>query len=161
MERKSLSDILRGSDSGSDWIGGNWGDISPAPEYGPIPTGRYIAHAVEGELFSAGTGTPGYKITFAIAEGDYEGRRVWYDIWLTGAAKAQAVRDFGKLGIRSKEQLERPLPRGIRCDIQVVKRKNDQGNEYNAVKSFTVLGIDPEERDPFGPSEDQQGGPDQ
>jgi hypothetical protein len=157
MERKKLTDIL-GSGSGSDWINDNWGDIPPAPDFGPIPTGRYIAYAVDGALFNAGTGTPGYKLTFEVAEGECKGRRAWYDVWLTGAAKAQAVRDFGKLGIAGKEQLDRPLPRGIRCEIQVVERTNDKGEKYNAIRWFTVVGIDPPQPDPFAPPDNAEGG---
>ncbi len=158
-ERKKLTDILNGNGNGSDWINNNWGDIPPAPDFGPIPPGRYIAHAIDGALFKAGTGTPGYKTSFRILEGEYKGRQTWYDIWLTGAAQKQAVRDFAKLGIHSKEQLEQPLPRGIRCEIQVALRKNDKGEEYNAVKWFHVLGIDPPEQDPFAPKDGEGGAP--
>jgi hypothetical protein len=160
MDRKNLSDILRGG-AGGDWINGNWGDIPPAPDFGPIPPGRYLAYAVDGSPFNAGTGTPGYKVTFEIIEGDCKGRRTWYDIWLTGAAQRVAVRDLGKLGIKSRDQLERSLPRGIRCEIQVVVRKNDKGEEYNAVKWFQVLGIDQPQRDPFAPPDQPEGGPTQ
>jgi hypothetical protein len=156
MERKKLSDILSNS---RNWMDGNWGDIPPAPDFGnPIPRGEYIAHIRDGELFRAGTGTPGYKLTFEILEGDHEGRRCWYDIWLTDAAKRQAVRDLAKIGIRDKAQLEQPIPRWIRCRIRVTIERSDQGDEQNRVKTFEVVGIDPPEPEPFAPAAPREGG---
>src|SRR5262249_11294629 len=127
MQRKRLSDILRAGNGGggADWINDNWGDIPPAPDFGtPVPRGHYITHVLEGALFEAGTGTPGYKVTHEIIEGEHTGRRLWQDIWLSGAAKRGAVRDLAKLGIRDKQQLEQPIPlRRIRCKVTVVVRR--------------------------------------
>src|SRR5438045_1889908 len=92
MAKKSLTDILNG---GGGWIDGNWGDIPPAPEFGPIPPGKYVAHLKALEPDKAKTGTPCIKLTFEIIEGDHKGRRCWYDIWVTERAKKQAVRDLG------------------------------------------------------------------
>src|SRR5262245_18266221 len=92
------------------------------------PGDRYLAHAVDGRRSDARTGTPSYKLTFEITGGIYQGRRVWLDIWLTEANKGHAVRDLGKLGIRNKSQLDRPLPHGIRCEILVARRRSDDGN---------------------------------
>jgi hypothetical protein len=153
-ERKKLTDILSAAgNGGSDWINDNWGDIPPAPDFGsPIPRGSYITHIVEGRLFNASRGTPGYKVTHEVIEGDHRGRRLWHDIWLTGAAKSAAVRDLAKLGITSKQQLEQPIPsRRIRCKVVVVIRKDDQEIERNEVRSFEVLGIDQPQQDPFAP----------
>lgn len=161
MERKRLSDILRGRGSGDDWINKDWSAVPPAPDFGsPVPKAYYIAHILEGALFNAATGSPGYKVSFEIIEGEYKGRRQWYNIWLTAKAQRQAVRDFAKLGIRSKEQLEQPIPtRQIRCRIFVVIHKGDDGIDRNVVKSFEVLGIDPPEVNPFAPVDDPEGGP--
>ena len=51
------------------------------------------------------------------------------------------------------EQLERPLPPGIRCKVKLALRKDDDGTEYNRVKTFEVVGIDPPEQDAFAPIE--------
>jgi hypothetical protein len=161
IEKKRLTDILRAGNGGGNWIGGNWGDIPAAPERGPVPPGWYVAYAAEGALFTAGTGTPGYKVTFQIIEGEYKDRRCWLDIWLSEANKKNAKRDLGKLGIDCQEKLELPLPRGIRCEIRVTKRQANDGDEFNEVKEFRVLGIDPPQPDPFAPPPDagQEGGP--
>jgi hypothetical protein len=149
MVKRKLSDILH--NNGDGWINGDWKNIPDAPDFGQaLPPGRYVAHLRELEPFEARTtGTPGLKLSFEIIEGDYKGRRCWYDIWLTGAAQRQAVRDLRKLGITSKEQLEGPIPHWIRCEVHLVKRTSDQGDEFNKIKTFTVLGIDKEEPDPF------------
>jgi hypothetical protein len=163
--RKKLSDILRGgAGSGASWIGGNWGNIPPAPDYGtPVPRNWYVAHVIDGALFNAQTGTPGYKVTFEIIEGDYKGRRLWLDIWLTDTAKRGAVRDLAKLGIQNQEQLEQPLePYRIRCRVLAVVHRDNQGIERNAVKSFEVIGVDPPPpRDAFAPADEPKGGPQQ
>jgi hypothetical protein len=150
-ERKKLSDIVNGN---AEWFNNdNWDNIPAAPDFGaPIPPGKYIAHLRDAEPFKARQReTPGIKLHFEIIEGDYKGRRAWYDIWLTAAAKSQAVRDFKKLGIKSREQLEGPIPRWIRCRLHVAINKSDNGEEYNRVKTFEVLGIDKEEPDAFAP----------
>jgi hypothetical protein len=155
-ERKKLSDILRGAGGAADWLnngGGNdWGDIAAAPERGPVPSGRYVARIIEAVLFNAKTATPGYKLSFEILDGEFQGRRCWYDIWLTDKNKENAVRDLKKLGIDCKDKLEQPLPRGIRAEIRVVLRRSNDGDEFNDVKEFTVVGIDPPQLDPFAPS---------
>jgi hypothetical protein len=51
------------------------------------------------------------------------------------------------------EQLERPLPPGIRCVVRVALRKDDDGNPFNRVKTFSVVGIDPPETDAFAPTD--------
>jgi hypothetical protein len=147
---------MRGGAGCADWLtngnnGDGWDDIPPAPERGPVPPDHYVAHVKDGTLFNAKTKTPGYKLTFEIIEGDYKGRLCWYDIWLTEKNKANAVRDLLKLGIKGKSQLELPLPRGIRCNIRVVKRESANGDDYNEVKEFQVIGIDPPQLDAFAP----------
>ncbi|MBM3996304.1 MAG: hypothetical protein FJ303_19450 [Planctomycetes bacterium] len=157
-ERKSLTDILRGSSR--DELQNAWNQTEAAGELGPLPAGDYVARIIAGELMTSRTnGTPGYRLTFRVCEGDYVGRRFWSEIWLTPAALPMAKRDLAKLGVTSLEQLERPLPQGIRCAVKLALRKSDQDDKYNAVKSFTVIGIDAPEVDPFAPSASGNGKP--
>jgi hypothetical protein len=62
-----------------------------------------------------------------------------------------AKRDLAKLGVTALEQLERPLPQGIRCKVKLVLRRDDDGTETNKVKRFDVLGIDLPDVDAFAP----------
>lgn len=136
-----------------------WKDTQAAEDFAPLPAGEYVAHVLSGELCtSRQNNTPGYKLCFKICEGEHVGRRVWHDLWLTPPALPMAKRDLGKLGITAIEQLEQPLPPGIRCKVKVALRRDDDGTEYNRVRSFTVIGIDPPEPpDAFAPAEDAQG----
>jgi hypothetical protein len=118
----------------------------------PLPSGEYIARIVGGELFTSKTkGTAGYKLAFRVREGDHQGRQFWHDVWLTPAALPMAKRDLAKLGVTALEQLERPLPPGIRCKVKLALRKDDDGTEQNRVKRFEVIGIDEPEEDAFAP----------
>ena len=66
-----------------------------AGDFGRVPRGEYVCHVTQGELESSRTkGTPGYKIEFTILDGDFKGRKLWLDCWLTPAALPQSKRDF-------------------------------------------------------------------
>ncbi len=152
MARKRLSDILRNSER--DAIASAWQSTQAAGELTPLPPGDYIAHIVSGELFTARTnGTAGYKISFQVCEGEHRGRRFWHDLWLTPAALPMTKRDLAKIGVTAMEQLEAPIPQGIRCKVKLALRKDDDGTEYNRVRSFEVVGIDRAEPDAFAPAD--------
>ena len=145
-----LSDIL--ANGNRDQLTQAWDTTKAAEDFAPLPAGDYVAHVIAGELFtSRQNATPGYKLTFKVIEGEHVGRQFWHDVWLTPAALPMAKRDLGKLGIAALEQLEKPLPQGIRCKVKLVLRKDDDQAEYNRVRSFDVLGIDRPEADPFAP----------
>ena len=156
MERKRLTDILHGGER--DAIASAWQTTEAAEEFAPLPAGEYIAHVTSGELFTSKSNhTPGYKLTFKVIEGEHEGRHFWTDCWLTEAAIAMSKRDLGKLGVTSIDQLEQPLPQGIRVKAKLALRRDEDGTEYNRVRSFEVLGIDEPERDAFAPKDEAQG----
>lgn len=151
MERRSLSDIL--SNGSGNSIRDLWRNTEAAGELEVLPAGEYVAHIVSGDLqASRSNSTPGYKLSFKICEGPHAGRRFWHDLWFTGPAMPQTKRDLQKLGVTDLGQLERPLPRGIRCLCKLVVRTDDDGNTHNRVRSFTVVGIDATEADTFAPA---------
>lgn len=143
-----LSDILQGN---LESIKSAWQNTEAAGDFSsePIPAGTYDARLIAGELFQSRHGTPGYKLTFEIAEGDYTGRRCWHDLWLTPAAMPMTKRDLAKLGVNDFAQLERPLPAVLRVKLRLAVRRDDDGNTYNRVQRFDVLGIDEPEKDAF------------
>jgi hypothetical protein len=147
--RRKLSDILNG---GGESLRSAWDRTAAAADFAPLPAGTYVARIISGELATAKTGTPGYKLAFRVLEGEHAGRQFWDDIWLTPAALPMAKRDLGKLGVTSLEQLEKPLPPGIRCKVKLALRKGDDGIDYNRVRTFDVLGIDKVEDDDFAPA---------
>jgi hypothetical protein len=150
IQRKSLSDILRNGDREN--LSRAWGETEAAEDFAPLPPGEYVARIVGGELSASKTKcTPSYKLAFRVLEGDHQGRRFWHDVWLTPDALPRAKRDLAKLGVTALEQLEKPLPPGIRCKAKLILCRDDDGAEYNRVRSFEVVGIDEPERDPFAP----------
>jgi hypothetical protein len=148
-ERKKLTDILHGSQR--DRIARLWETTKPAVELKPIPSGEYRCRIVDGNLFNAKSGTPGYKLTLEVIEGEFVGRRLWWDCWLTEDAMPGTLRDLAKLGVTDLAQLERPLPEGIIVAARVSLRRNDDGSEYNRVSRFDVVAIEPAEPNPFAP----------
>jgi hypothetical protein len=138
--RRRLSDILANGQSGK--LREDWNRTEAAADFAPLPPGTYTARVLSGELFNAKSGTPGYKLTFRVLEGEHAGRQFWHDLWLTLAALPMSKRDLGKLGVTSIEQLERPLPAGIRCTVKLVLRRDDDGAEHNRVRGFDVIAID-------------------
>ena len=121
-----------------------------------MPAGTYTARVLAGELNTSKSGTPGYKLTFRVLEGEHTGRQFWHDVWLTPAALPMAKRDLAKLGVTDIDQLEQPLPPGIRCTIKLALRRDDDGTDYNRVRGFEVIGIDddPTADDDFAPMDD-------
>ena len=63
-------------------------------------------------------------------------------------------RDLAKLCVTSLDQLDQPLPPGIRCKVKLTLRKDDDGSEFNRVRRFDVIGIDEPEQDTFAPVDD-------
>ena len=157
-QRKSLSDILHNGDQ--EALSRAWGETKAAEDFVPLPSGEYVARIVGGELFTSKTkGTAGYKLAFRVLDGDHQGRQFWHDVWLTPAALPMAKRDLSKLGVTALEQLERPLPPGIRCKVKLALRKDDDGTETNKVRRLDVIGIDPPEQDAFAPIDSPKSSP--
>jgi len=91
MNRKKLSDVLKNSDR--EELSRAWSEATAAQEFGPLPPGEYVAHIIEGAVSTAKTGTPSYKLTFRVAEGEFAGCQFWHDIWLTPQSIPMAKRN--------------------------------------------------------------------
>lgn len=76
----------------------------------------------------------------------------------TEAALPMSKHDLGKLGVTNFEQLDQPLPQGIRVKAKLALRRDDDGTEYNRIRAFEVLGIDEPERDAFAPKDEPTDG---
>lgn len=150
-ERRRLSEILAQGDR--DRLSRAWAEVKAADDYAPLPSGEYMARLIDGATHTAKTGTPAFKLTFEVRDGEYAGRRVWHDIWLTESALSMAKRDLGKLGITSLDQIDKPLPTIFVCRIKIALRRDDDGTEHNRVRSFTVVSIEQHECDAFAPAD--------
>ncbi len=151
-ERKRLSDILQ-QNSDRERLSSLWKTTAAAAEFAPLPKGEYTFRILAGELFTSKRGTPGFKLTLEVTEGDFEGRRAWCDFWLTPAALPMAKRDLAKIGVQNLEQLEQPLPSGILIKGKLALRTDDDGNESNRLARFEYVGIEP--ADAFEPEDVQ------
>lgn len=61
-------------------------------------------------------------------EGEYAGRRLWMDRYLTPDALPYTKRDLAKLGIDTWAKLERLFPANrLVCRLTVVLRQSDDG----------------------------------
>jgi hypothetical protein len=150
-ERKKLSDILQqGADRES--LAKAWRDTQAAAEFAPLPPDEYTFRILSGELFTSKRGTPGYKLSLEVTEGEHEGRRAWCDFWLTAPALPMTKRDLTKIGVKTLEQLEQPLPPGILIRGKLTVRRDDDGNERNHLARFECVGIEP--GDAFEPPDD-------
>lgn len=147
--RPKLTDILH--NGRADDVRRAWESTEAAADFAPLPAATYTARIVAGELFTAKSGTPGYKLAFKVLDGEHAGRQFWHDVWLTPAAMPMAKRDLGRLGVKRIEQLDKPLPPGIRVKAKVTLHRNDDGAEYNSVRSFEVIGVDGVEDADFAP----------
>jgi hypothetical protein len=150
-QRKKLSDILQ-QGGGREQLASLWKTTAAAAEFAPLPKGEYTFRILAGELFTAKRGTPGYKLTLEVTEGDFEGRRAWCDFWLTQPALPMTKRDLAKIGVTDLDQLEKPLPAGILIRGKLALRTDDDGNESNRLVRFECVGIEP--GDAFAPPDD-------
>lgn len=146
-----LSDILR--EQGSlDTIKSAWDSTAAAGDFDCLPKGEYIADIVKGDAIESRTkGTPGYRLTFEVAEGEHAGSRFWHECWFTEAAMSRTKRDLEKLGVSDLQQLERPLPAVFRCNVKLSVRRDDDGNESNRVRKFDVMEVIQPTPDAFAP----------
>jgi len=156
--RKSLSEILPQHDLQS--LAQTWQTTEAADDYGPLPAGEYLARILSGELFNSRTnGTPGYKLKFQIVEGEYAERQFWHDLWLTPAAMAMTKRELAKIGINTIQQLDEPVPPGIRCRVKLTLRREDDGTEHNRVSRMEFVGLDEAAQpDAFAPNPSNRNG---
>jgi hypothetical protein len=150
-ERKKLSDILQ-QNADRDTLASLWKTTAAAAEFAPLPIGEYTFRIVAGELSASKRGTPGYKLTLEVTEGEFEGRCVWHDFWLTPAALPMTKRDLAKIGVQNLEQLEQPLPPGILLKGKLGLKTEDDGTERNRLTRFEFIGI--EKGDAFEPTDE-------
>jgi len=147
--------IVNGSGEDFENIFDGWDEVQKADDFGtPLPPGKYVCIWRKGELVTSKKGTPSYKLTLEVESGDFAGRKVWHDVWLTAASRTIAKRDLEKLGITNpREQLKQQIPKWLRLQVQVGLQADDSGVERNSVISFKVLEKITPEADPFAPTD--------
>jgi len=137
--RKSLVEVLHGT--ARQELFASFNATAAAGDMLPLPRGTYRCRVTDGELSTSKGGTPGFQVVFTVDRGEHKGRRLWHTAWLTVASMPLAKRDLAKLGIRSLDMLDRPMPPGMVADVKVVLRVDDDGTERNRVASFNVVEV--------------------
>lgn len=141
-----LTELLAGS--GQPDLTAQWDSTDAAAERELLPPGTYRCSVVRGELGKhPKTQTPRYSIAFEVSDGPHAGQTIYHDAWLTPAALPQTKRDLAKLGVVDVSQLEQPVPPGIVCDVVVVVRTSDGGDQRNAVRRFDFVRRDDDAMD--------------
>lgn len=151
MSGRTFSEIAAGIDPQA--FADKFDATQAADELRPIPVGKYRCLVVAGEFEQSRNATPGYRVEFKIEDGEYAGRRVWLDCWLSEKALPLARRDLAKLGIDRFEQLAKPLPKGLLADVKVGLRTSEDGASFNRVLDFAIVGRVSVEDPVFGGSE--------
>ena len=126
-----------------------------AGEFQPLPSGTYRCLVADGRLAeSRRNQTASYKLTFEVLEpSKFAGRKIWHDLWMTAKVLSITNCDLAKLGITSPEQLNQPLPSGMIAEVRLTLRTEDDGQQYNRVVGFKVVG----QGTPAGTLEDDDG----
>lgn len=137
--KKKLSDIVKDM-AGLKY---QWANTKPAPDTDkPIPPGEYVCDLTDGAAFEAKTGTPGYKVTLKVKEGEYAGRLVWHDFYLSAKALPYTLRALAKIGITDPEQLDVGLPAGLVVKAKISLSKRDDGAERNELRSWELVAVE-------------------
>jgi hypothetical protein len=152
---------------GGDDMARAWADTAAAGDRTPIPAGVYQMRVREGRLSeSRNKGTPSFKLTLEVVDGEYAGRLLWSDLWLTPKGVALTKRDLAKLGVQlpptwpeAREMLRTVKLAASLLQAHVVLKRSDEGAEWNELRSFEVVGV---ESDPTADSDfmSTKGGPD-
>jgi len=152
-----FSGIVNGNGGNLDGFFDGWDEIQQADDFGtPLPAGKYTCVWRKGELATSKKGTPSYKLTFEIEDGEHKGRKLWHDIWLTPPARTIAKRELLKLGIDDpRTQLTKPIPKWLRVNVWVALQADDSGTERNSATRFEVVEKFEPEADPFAPQAEQ------
>lgn len=136
--KKKLSDIVKDMTA----LKKTWANTKPAPDIdNPIPPGEYACDLTDGSAFEAKTGSPGYKITLKVKEGEFAGRLVWHDFYLSEKALPYTMRALAKIGITDLEQLDNGFPTGLVVKAKIVVNKRDDGSERNEVRSWELVAV--------------------
>ena len=149
-ERKKLADILR-LNTERENLEKAWDKTEAAGDFAATTVGRVHLPRPVRRTVQRQEGHSRLQTHPEVTKGDHEGRRVWHDLWLTPTALPMSKRDLAKLGVKHLDQLEQPLPQGILVKLKLSLRKDDDGNDYNCVRSFEVIGVEP--GDAFEPAE--------
>jgi hypothetical protein len=132
-------------------------DAAP-PAAEPLPPGKYEVHVLHGKLCRKGRkGTPAFEVKLQVRGGEFGGRFLWRDYYLTEAAVSRSARELVALNIKTKDDLRRGCPLGL-VALAVVGLEVDEetSEQRNTVHKLTALRIEAPAADVFAPAAPQE-----
>src|SRR5262249_40359365 len=109
---------------------------------GPMPAGEYSCELVSGRIGQSKNGNRRYELRAKIAEGDYAGRAIFDDFYLTGSAWWKTKPFLEKLGIDNADKLRRELPAGLLARVKL-KIESYDGIPRNKIADLAIVGRRP------------------
>jgi hypothetical protein len=134
-------------------------DAAP-PAAEPLPPGKYEVNVQHGKLARKGRkGTPAFEVKLQIRGGQFAGRLLWKDYWLTEAAVSRSARELAGLNIRSADDLRRGCPPGLVALAIVGLEVDEESKEQrNTVHKLSALRVETPAADVFAPAAPQETG---
>jgi hypothetical protein len=126
----------------------------------PLPAGKYELDVLHGRLARKGRKqTPCFECKLRVRDGEFAGRFLWRDFYLTEAAVSRSARELAALNIKSAEDLKRGCPLGL-VALAVVGLEGDEetGERRNVVHKLSALRVEAPAADVFAPSFPQETG---
>lgn len=110
----------------------------------PIPVGDYTAYLYDAQAKTFNTGSQGYRLTFKIADGQYQGRQVFDNLVLVETAKWK-IAQFWKAMTNEMGEVEVDTDKipefiGRKIGLKIGVENDNQGNPRNVVKSMYYVG---------------------
>jgi hypothetical protein len=145
--RKKLGDIVK------DMTGlrSKWTKTAPAADLTPIPKGEYVCTLDDIRPDESKKGTPRLKITISVAQGEYAGRKVFHDAYLSDAALPYTLRLLGKIGLDDLDAIDRGIPPGIMVRAWITLKTRDDGEQINEIKNWELAAVNAPSVDSAGP----------
>jgi len=134
-------------------------DAAP-PAAEPLPPGKYEVDVQHGKLARKGRKqTPCFECKMRVRDGEFAGRFLWRDFYLTENAVARSARELAALNIKTKDDLKRGCPVGL-VGLAVVGLEVDEetGERRNVVHKLSALRVEAPAADVFAPAFPQETG---
>ncbi len=117
-----------------------------------LPSGTYEMELVDLSRGVSQNGSKRWTAVLQVVNGPHQGRRIWYDVYFTPAAKPFFWERMGKLGITCEADLQTP-PLGRRFLVRTYHEAGGDGRLWTRVGEIAVM--PPKTRASAPPQDDQ------
>lgn len=107
----------------------DFGKIDDAPDFKPVPAGKYLAELIKAEESTTEKGDPQWNLTFELLEGKVARRLIFDKLFFTEKALKRVKLVCGRLGIDVSSELELTpellQTRLVYLDVEVTEYEKD------------------------------------